>query len=104
MYMTTYGSPEAIINYVKRIVESDRRSEIRLNANGSNRILLVCPPEQEAEFIAKIKEMLCQVEYAVINLEEALLTFVEKAEPLSDLFDLLRGSLHQIFKTRRGGE
>ena len=100
--MTTYGSPEAIINQVKRIVESDRRSEIRLNANGGNSILLVCPPEQEAVFIAKIKEMLSQAEYAVINLDEVLVTFIEKAAPLSDLFDLLRGSLHQIFKTPEG--
>jgi len=43
--MTTSINPEHLIIQVKRIVESNKRSEIRLNANGGNSILLVCPPE-----------------------------------------------------------
>ena len=46
--------PEHIITQLKRIVQSDKRSEIRLNANGGNSILLVCPPELEYQFIEKL--------------------------------------------------
>ena len=42
---------EYIINQTKRLVESDKRSEIRLNANGGNSILVVCEPKQEFDFI-----------------------------------------------------
>ena len=51
--MNTSVNPEHIITQLKRIVESDKRSEIRLNANGGNSILLVCPPELEYEYINK---------------------------------------------------
>ena len=52
--MNTSVNPEHIITQLKRIVESDKRSEIRLNANGGNSILLVCPPELEYEYINKL--------------------------------------------------
>ena len=55
--MSTAINPEHIITQVKRLVESDKRSEIRLNANGGNSILLVCPPNLEYQFIVKLNEI-----------------------------------------------
>ena len=54
--MNTSVNPEHIITQLKRIVESDKRSEIRLNANGGNSILLVCPPQLEYEYINRSEE------------------------------------------------
>jgi len=102
--MRPYSSPETLINQVKRLVESDKRSEIRLNANGGNSILLVCPPEQELTFIENLQEMMSPEEYAIINLNETLVSFTEHADNLVDLFDLLRGSIPQIFKSPEGEE
>ena len=49
--MNVPQNSELIISQIKRLVESDKRSEIRLNANGGNSILLVCPPEHEYLYI-----------------------------------------------------
>ena len=54
--MNTSVNPEHSITELKRIVESDKRSEIRLNANGGNSILLVCPPKLEFQYIEKLVE------------------------------------------------
>ena len=101
--MNTSVNPEHIITQLKRIVESDKRSEIRLNANGGNSILLVCPPELEYEYINKLMEMMPSDTYQIIDINEMLISFVEthKSE-LSEMFDLLRGSVHQIFKAPEG--
>ncbi len=97
--MNTYINPEHIITQVKRVVESDKRSEIRLNANGGNSILLVCPPESEFIFIEKLYQLMPDDTYKLIDLNEMLISFVNtnKTE-LADMFNLLRGSVHQIFK------
>lgn len=100
--MSTAINPEHIITQVKRLVESDKRSEIRLNANGGNSILLVCPPNLEQQFIAKLYELMGE-EYSIIDLNELLISFVESNKShLFDMFDLLRGSVHQIFKSPEG--
>ena len=100
--MSTAINPEHIITQVKKLVESDKRSEIRLNANGGNSILLVCPPNLEHQFIVKLKELM-GAEYSIIDLNELLISFVENNKShLSDMFDLLRGSVHQIFKSPEG--
>jgi hypothetical protein len=101
--MTNYFSPENIITQVIRIVESDKKSEIRLNANGGNSILLVCPPEQEASYIEGLKVMLEGRDYSIIDLNELLVEFVKnnKSE-LPELFELLSGSIHQVFKAPDG--
>lgn len=97
--MSTSINPEFIITNVKRIVESDKRSEIRLNANGGNSILLVCPPELEYQFIQKLDELMPTDTYLIIDLNQILITFVDSnSEILNDMFDLLRGSVNQIFK------
>ena len=97
--MSTSLNPEHIITQLKRIVESDKRSEIRLNANGGNSILLVCPPELEFQFISKLVELMPHDTYEIIDINEMLISFVEAHQTdLAEMFDLLRGSVHQIFK------
>lgn len=101
--MSTSLNPEHIITQVKRIVESDKRSEIRLNANGGNSILLVCPPELEFQFIEKLKVLLPSETYHIIDINEMLISFVETHQAdLDEMFDLLKGSVHQIFKAPEG--
>ncbi len=100
--MSTAINPEHIILQVKRLVESDKHSEIRLNANGGNSILLVCPPNMEKEFILKLFELLGD-EYSIIDLNQLIVTFVERNKSdLDEMFDILRGSVHQIFKAPEG--
>ena len=101
--MSTSVNPEHIITQIKRIVESDKRSEIRLNANGGNSILLVCPPEMEFQYIEKLIEMMPSDIYKIIDINEMMISFVEayKAD-IGEMFDLLRGSVHQIFKAPEG--
>lgn len=101
--MSRSQNPEYTISQIKRIVESDKRSEIRLNANGGNSILLVCPPEQEFAFIEKLTELMPQETYRIIDINEMLISFVETYKSdLTEMFDLLRGSVHQIFKAPEG--
>lgn len=54
----TYSSPAQIIHEVKRIVESSKRSELRLNANGGNSIILLCEPIREIEYITNLDYLL----------------------------------------------
>ena len=92
-------NPAQIILEAKRLVESDRRSEIRLNANGGNSILIVCDPMREVEYIAQFEELLPKNSYSIIDLNQCLLNFVtnNKAE-LVELYDLLQSTTHEIFK------
>ena len=99
------SSPEIIITEVKRLVESDKRSEIRLNANGGNSILVVCPPEMEADYIQAIEEQMKDEGYQIIRLDDLLIDFAETyRKELDDRFDLLKGSVEQVFKTPAGEE
>lgn len=101
--MSTSLNPEHLISQLKRIVESDKRSEIRLNANGGNSVLLVCPPQQEYKFIEKLMELMPSETYRIIDLNEMLISFVEThKEDISDMFEILKGSVHQIFKAPEG--
>lgn len=101
--MSTSTSLEHIITQLKRIVESDKRSEIRLNANGGNSILLVCPPILEFQYIEKLVEMMPTDTYKIIDINEMLVSFVESHQTdLVQMFDFLRGSVHQIFKAPQG--
>lgn len=101
--MSTSLNPEHLITQLKRTVESDKRSEIRLNANGGNSILLVCPPELEYFFIEKLNEMMPDDTYQLIDINSMLISFVEKNKSdINVMFDILRGSVHQIFKAPEG--
>ena len=93
-------SPELIINQTKRLVESDKQSEIRLNANGGNSILMVCDPKQEGVFISKMNQLFDADTYQIIDLNELLVEFVDKnKELIIETIDLLRGSVSQVFKS-----
>jgi hypothetical protein len=98
-------SPEHTILAAKRLVESDKRSEIRLNANGGNSILMVCDPEQEPEYIDAIRKQMPDDAYDIIDLNSLLVEFVDinKAE-LEENISLLKGSVHQVFKSPAGEE
>lgn len=96
-------NPEHTIAQVKRTVESEKRSEIRLNANGGNSILVVCPPDREIEFIKVIKKEMNTENYSVIDLNELLISFIEQNRAyIIDSFEVLKGSVHQIFKAPVG--
>lgn len=92
-------NPNQLITQVTRLIEADKHSEIRLNANGGNSILLVCPPADEAEFIASINKNLDDVKFNVIDLNKLMMDFIkENRQYVEDLFGLLQGSVNQIFK------
>jgi len=98
-----HTSIEQIVNQVKRVVESNKRSEIRLNANGGNSILLVCPPDQEDSYIDTIKNTMGPEIYKIIDLNTILVTYVQdNKKEIEESFELLKGSVHQIFKAPEG--
>lgn len=101
--MSTSQNTEFLITQLKRIVESDKRSEIRLNANGGNSILFVCPPELEYLYVEKLLKMMPSDTYKIIDINEMLISFIEAFQTdLAEMFDLLKGSVHQIFKAPEG--
>ena len=92
-------NPDLITNQLKRLVESDKQSEIRLNANGGNSILYVCDPSEELAYITSIRNTLDKTSFEIIDLNHLFVEFVkENKENLEILFDLLQGSVSQIFK------
>jgi len=94
---------ESVIMSVKRLVESDRRSEIRMSANGGNSVLVVCPPDQEQEFMNAIHLLMTTDTYSIIDLNDILIRFIEESgDDMDEKFDLLRGSIGQVFKTPSG--
>ena len=101
--MTSLLDPEHVILETKRVVESDRRSDIRLKANGGNSILIVCEPNREMEYIQAIKKLMTDESYQIIDLNNLLNEFVESnMGELEESFSLLKSSVNQIFKTPTG--
>ena len=101
--MMPLNNPSHIINAAKRLVESDRRSEIRLNANGGNSILIVCDPMQEIEYINKLEELLPDQSYSIIDLNKCLIEFVSNHKTdLIELFSQLQSAIQEIFKAPAG--
>jgi hypothetical protein len=99
------NNPAQIILEAKRLVESDRRSEIRLNANGGNSILLICDPMKETEYTAHLEELLPVDGYTIIDLNKCLIDFVSNnKEELVELFNLLQSATQEIFKAPAGEE
>ena len=93
------SSAEHIILQAKRLVESDRRSEIRLNANGGNSILVVCDPMQEPEYIDVIRKHLPDDTYSIIDLNKCLIDFITTHKSaIIELFSLLQSATQEIFK------
>jgi hypothetical protein len=99
------SNPENMILTTMRLVESDKNSNIRLNANGGNSILVVCKPAQELDYIQAINKFMTDDKYEILDLCNLLCEFVnENRSDLEDSFELLKGSLHQIFKIPAGEE
>ncbi len=99
------NSPTHIIQEAKRLVESDRRSEIRLNANGGNCILIVCDPMKETEYITHFEELLPDAGYSIIDLNKCLIDFVTNhKDELVELYNQLQSATHEIFKAPVGEE
>jgi hypothetical protein len=96
-------SIEQIVNQVKRVVESNKRSEIRLNSNGGNSILLVSPPDLEYKYIEMIYNIMGPETYRIIDLNKLLISYIdENRKDIEESFELLKGSVHQIFKAPEG--
>lgn len=94
---------EFMINQIKKLVEANKRSEIKLNANGGNSILLVCKPSEELDYINAIYTQLPDVSFEILDINSLLIQFVQTNEDLiNDAFDLLQGSVDQIFKLPKG--
>lgn len=101
--MTNSHNPESKVLSAMRLVEANDSSNIRLNANGGNSILLVCEPTLEQEYISTIKLLMNSDKYELIDLNELLCKFVStNKNDLEETFDLLKGSLPQIFRTPAG--
>lgn len=101
--MSSSTSPEYLISQLKRIVESNNRSEIRLNANGGNSVLLMCPPELEIQFIQKLDSLMPKDKYTIIDINEMLISYVHNhLAEIVEMFDLLKASVNQIFKAPEG--
>jgi hypothetical protein len=96
-------NPDHIILNAKRIVDSKKYSEIRLNANGGNSILIVCEPNIEFKYVNSIHKLMTDETYQIIDLNDLLLKFIkENKDDLMELFELLKGSIQQIFKSPEG--
>lgn len=99
------SNPNNDIQVATRLIESYENSHIRLNANGGNSILIVCEPSLEIDYIAAIKNLMTEDRYEVIDLSELLCAFVtDNKSMIEESFELLKGSIHQIFKAPYGEE
>jgi len=99
------SNAENIILATMRLVESNENSNIRINANGGNSILLVCKPNHELDYIKAIKKLMTEDKYEIIDLSNLLCEFVNRNKSdLENSFELLKGSLYQIFKIPNGEE
>lgn len=98
--MKASPNPKYLVKQLKALVESNKRSEIRLNANGGNSILVLCPPLEEDSYIDTFHSMLEDAYFQIIDLNELLITFLNKNRAeIEELFELLSGSIPQIFKS-----
>jgi hypothetical protein len=100
--MSTAINPEQIITQLKRLVESDKRSEILHLAKGGNSILVICDPYSELSYIQTLKQNLAKEKYCIIDLEEVLCQFISKnKEDIKLLFELKANFYKDIFKSPR---
>ena len=73
-----YLNPHNAIIELERLVSSND-SEIKLQSNGGNSILLVCKPSEEVNFISELHQ-LEPSKYQIIDLNQVLVEFVENNE------------------------
>lgn len=93
------------VSQLKQLISADSPSEIRLNANGGNSILLICPPEQELLFITELQEIVDQNKFEIVDVNRLFMEYVRtNKDEIEQRFDFLKSSLHQIFKSPEGEE
>ncbi|MDM1526680.1 hypothetical protein HX091_12100 [Myroides odoratimimus] len=98
-----YLNPHNAILELERLVSS-KDSEIKLQANGGNSILLVCKPSEEINFINEIKQ-LEDSKYHIVDMNLLLVEFVENnKEDIEFYFEHLPSSLDRIFKNDLEGQ
>lgn len=103
--MMSSNNPENVIQNAMQLIKSHENSNIRLNANGGNSILIVCEPNKEIDYIKAIHKLMAKDKYKIIDLNDVLCKFIAENESyLKDSFELLKGSLQQIFKAPEGEE
>lgn len=94
--MKHLNSHNAILE-LERLVSSND-SEIKLQANGGNSILMVCKPSEEINFISELHQ-LEPSKYQIIDLNQVLVEFVENnKEDVAFYLEHLQASLDRIFK------
>lgn len=94
-----------ITNQIKRLIEANSSSEIRLNANGGNSILVIYEPLNEINILKEITQNLEKEKFEIIDLSLLLTEFVKgNSENLEFMFDLLQSEVNQIFKAPAGEE
>lgn len=99
----TLHNPEHTINHIKQLLNADQKSQIRLKANGGNSILFVCEPQHEQEYITALTAMLEVDRFQIINLNQIVIDYVDNhKDEIEMLFDILKGSVHQVFKDPGG--
>ena len=82
---------------LNRLVSSND-SEIRLQANGGNSILMVCKPIEENQFIKEI-DQINKERYEIIDLNKVLVEFVDdNVEDIEFYLQHFKASIDQIFK------
>jgi hypothetical protein len=90
---------ENIILDTIRVAEADNKSSIIQKANGGNSIIIVCPPDKEGDYISAIIKLMDKQRYRIIDLNDILCEFIsENKDELNDRFNLLKSSIHQVFK------
>ncbi|MBF0225338.1 MAG: hypothetical protein HQK76_07775 [Desulfobacterales bacterium] len=103
--MISLNNPVNVIQTTIRLVESNENSHIRLNAHGGNSIFMVCNPIQELEYINAIHQLMGNDKFEIIDLSKVLCEFISENESvIIESFDILRGSINQIFKAPDGEE
>lgn len=88
-----------IIVKTMNIAEDKSTSDIKLNGNGGNSILLICEPHKESHYVESITKLMKVETYQIIDLNQIIVNFViNNKEYIEECFEVLRSSIHQIFK------
>ncbi|MGG5599591.1 hypothetical protein ACPDHJ_07305 [Myroides sp. C8-3] len=93
----TQLNPHNAVLELERLVSSND-SEIKLQANGGNSILVVCKPIEEINFIKELNQ-LDTFKYQIIDLNTILIKFIENnKEDIEFYLEHFQSSIDRIFK------
>jgi hypothetical protein len=104
-FMMSLDNAEKVIRTAMHLIEDNQNSNIRLNANGGNSILVVCEPIDEIDYIQAMNKLMPNDKYEIIHLNDLLCEFIaENRSDIEDSFEFLQSSINQIFKIPDGEE